>query len=160
MARDQRSPALAGQILLSPMLDACLATQSVRQAEAGPVGGKWADGWHQYLGTADKACHPYAAPLGSLRLGGLAPALIVTAEDDPMRDESLAYAKRLRASAVAVRDYVLPAPTNWPCALADAESLKAGWAESLRERFTEFLAGTALLLCPASSPGPMKAWQT
>jgi acetyl esterase len=157
MVRDQRSPALAGQILLSPMLDACLATESVRLAEAGPVGCKWADGWHQYLGTADKACHPYAAPLGSSRLGGLAPALIVTAEDDPMRDESLAYAQRLRASAVAVREYVLPRPTDWPCALAEADSLKAGWAGSLRERFTEFLAGTASLLCPVPSPGSMKA---
>ena len=157
MVRDQRSPALAGQILLSPMLDACLATESVRLAEAGPVGCKWADGWHQYLGTADKACHPYAAPLGSSRLGGLAPALIVTAEDDPMRDESIAYVRRLRTSAVAVREFVLPGPTDWPCALAEADSLKAGWAGALREHFTEFLAGTASLLCPASSPGPMKA---
>jgi acetyl esterase/lipase len=157
MVRDQRIPGLAGQILLSPMLDACLATQSVRLAEAGPVGCKWADGWHQYLGTADKACHPYAAPLGSSRLGGLAPALIVTAEDDPMRDESLAYAKRLRASAVTVRDHVLPAPTNWPCALTEANSLNTAWAESLRERFAEFLAGTASLLCPDSTHGPMKA---
>jgi acetyl esterase len=157
MVRDQRSPALAGQILLSPMLDACLATESVRLAEAGPVGCKWADGWHQYLGTADKACHPYAAPLGSSRLGGLAPALIVTAEDDPMRDESLAYAKRLRASAVKVQEHVLASPTDWPCALAEADALNSGWAETLRERFTEFLAGTASLLCPASSPSPMKA---
>ena len=160
MVRDQRSLALAGQILLSPMLDACLATESVRLAEAGPVGCKWADGWHQYLGTADKACHPYAAPLGSSRLGGLAPALIVTAEDDPMRDESLAYAKRLRAAAVAVQDHVLPAPTEWPCALAEADSLNADWAAGLRERFTEFFAGTASLLCPASTSGPLKVPQT
>jgi acetyl esterase/lipase len=157
MVRDQRSPALAGQILLSPMLDACLATESVRLAQAGPVGCKWADGWHQYLGTADKACHPYAAPLGSSRLGGLAPALIITADDDPMRDESLAYAKRLRASAVPVQEFVLPAPTDWPCALAEADGLKAAWAKSLRERFTEFLAGTASLLCPEPTPSPMKA---
>jgi acetyl esterase len=157
MVRDQRSPELAGQILLSPMLDACLATESIRLAEAGPVGCKWADGWHQYLGTADKACHPYAAPLGSSRLGGVASALIVTAEDDPMRDEAIAYARRLRASGVAARDYVLPAPTDWPCALAGVDGLKAGWAGSLRERFTEFFAETATLLCPASSPGPMKA---
>ena len=142
------------------MLDACLATESVRLAEAGPVGCKWADGWHQYLGSADKACHPYAAPLGSSRFGGLAPALIVTADDDPMRDESLAYARRLRASAVKAQEYVLPGPTDWPCALAEADSLNAGWAAALRERFTEFLAGTASLLCPASSPGPMKAAQT
>ena len=160
MVRDQRAPALAGQILLSPMLDACLATASARRADAGPVGCKWADGWHQYLGTADKACHPYAAPLGSSRLGGLAPALIVTAEDDPMRDESLAYAKRLRASSVAAQEYVLPGPTDWPCALAEADSLNAGWAGTLREYFIEFFSGTASLRCPASTHGPMKAPQT
>ena len=51
MARDQQAPPLAGQILLSPMLDPCMATCSVRQAEAGPVGCQWADGWHQYLGS-------------------------------------------------------------------------------------------------------------
>ena len=51
MARDQQAPPLAGQILLSPMLDPCMATCSIRQAEAGPVGCKWADGWHQYLGS-------------------------------------------------------------------------------------------------------------
>jgi len=157
MARDQRAPALAGQILLSPMLDARLATESCRMAEAGPVGCTWADGWHQYLGTADKACHPYAAPLGSSRLGGLAPALIVTSEDDPMRDESLTYAKRLRASAVAASEYVVPGQTYWPCVLADGDSLNAGWANALRERFTEFFAGTASLLCPVSTPGPLKA---
>ena len=52
MARDQQTPPLAGQILLSPMLDPCMATCSMRQAEAGPVGCQWADGWHQYLGSA------------------------------------------------------------------------------------------------------------
>ena len=36
MARDRRGPALAGQILLSPMLDACLGTSSLRAADAGP----------------------------------------------------------------------------------------------------------------------------
>src|SRR6185503_13452961 len=35
MARDQQTPPLAGQILLSPMLDPCLGTQSIRDADAG-----------------------------------------------------------------------------------------------------------------------------
>ncbi len=160
MVRDQRSPALAGQILLSPMLDACLATESVRLAEAGPVGCKWADGWHQYLGTADKACHPYAAPLGSSRLGGLAPALIVTAEDDPMRDESLAYAKRLRASAVAVQEHMLPAPTDWPCALAEADSLNCGLGDGLARTFHRIFCRDGIASVPGFHTGPLKAPQT
>ncbi len=160
IARDQRTPVLAGQILLSPMVDPSLATRSIREAEAGPVGCQWADGWHQYLGTADQACHPYAAPLGSSRLGGLAPALIVTAEDDPMRDESVAYAERLRASGVSVRHQVLPAPTGWPCALVDpdySDGPVEGWTTKLREAFAQFLAGTASFLCPPPATHPIRA---
>jgi len=142
MARDQQGPALAGQILLSPMLDPCLATCSVREANAGPAGCPWADGWHQYLGSADKAAHPYAAPLGSSRLSGAAPALIVTAEDDLLRDESLRYARRLRESGVAVHEHVLAAPTHWPCALAHSTTSNQPWAANVRSLFSSFLAET------------------
>jgi len=143
MARDQQSPPLAGQILLSPMLDPCLGTQSIREADAGAVGCKWADGWHSYLGSAEKAAHPYASPLGAKRLTGLAPALIVTAEDDPMHDESLRYAQRLRACGVSVDEHVMAAPTDWPDALQRSLEAEPAWASSLRTLFTDFLAKTA-----------------
>jgi len=143
MARDQQSPPLAGQILLSPMLDPCLGTQSIRQADAGPVGCKWADGWHSYLGSADKASHPYASPLGASRLFGLPPALIVTAEDDPMHDESLRYAERLRACGVPVHDHVLAAPTDWPDALQRSLGGEPAWAGTLRTLFSDFFVKTA-----------------
>jgi acetyl esterase len=143
MARDQLCPPLAGQILLSPMLDPCLATSSIRKAEAGAVGCKWADGWHGYLGTADKASHPYAAPLGSSRLGHVAPALVLTGEDDPMRDESLRYAERLAGCGVCAKSVVLPAPTGWPCALCGCGSLDAPWVEELCRNFRAFFAETA-----------------
>lgn len=119
MARDRQGPPLAGQILFSPMLDACLGTYSFREAEAGPVGCRWADGWHDYLGSPDKAAHPYAAPLGASRLAGLAPALLITAEDDLMRDEAADYARRLQEAGVSVRFHVQPAPSNWPEAYAE-----------------------------------------
>jgi acetyl esterase len=143
MARDQQSPPLAGQILLSPMLDPCLGTQSIREADAGAAGCKWAEGWHLYLGSAEKASHPYASPLGAKRLTGLAPALIVTAEDDPMHDESLRYAQRLRACGVSVDEHVMAAPTDWPDALQRSLEAEPIWAKSLRTLFTEFLVKTA-----------------
>jgi acetyl esterase len=146
MARDQQAPPLAGQILLSPMLDPRLATCSMRQAEAGPVGCKWADGWHEYLGSADKAAHPYAVPPMSSRFAGLAPALVLTANDDVLRDESLSYARRLREAGVAVDELVLPAPTGWPCALGCDEALRQAWATTLRDRFSEFFAQTLEVL--------------
>jgi acetyl esterase len=164
MARDQHTPPLAGQILLSPMLDASMATCSIRQAEAGPVGCKWADGWHQYLGSADKAAHPYAAPLGSSRLAGVAPALVLTAQDDLMRDESLRYSRRLRESGVAVEEHILAGPTGWPNALGfwdqsldrlevylrESSAAEKTWTTAVQERFTAFFAATMHSRQPAA----------
>jgi acetyl esterase/lipase len=143
MARDQGGPPLAGQILLSPMLDPCLGTKSIRKAEAGVAGCKWAEGWHAYLGSADKASHPYAAPLGAIRLAGLPPALVVTAADDPMHDESLAYARRLSDCGVAAEAHVLAAPTGWPCALQLCPAELPHWGKTLRRLLTDFFAATA-----------------
>src|SRR6201999_810231 len=117
MARDRRTT-LAGQILVSPMLDPVMGTCSIRSADAGAVGCPWADGWHAYLGTPEKAEHPYAAPLNASRLAGVAPALVVTAEDDPLRDECEAYARHLRDAGVRVQHTVLPGPTGWPFAFS------------------------------------------
>jgi acetyl esterase/lipase len=142
MARDRQGPPLAGQILLSPMLDACLGTYSFRAADAGPVGCRWADGWHDYLGSPDKAAHPYAAPLGAARLAGLAPALLITAEDDLMRDETADYGRRLQEAGVFVRSHLQPAPSNWPEAYA--EGPKEGSCLCLaRDHVSKFFEATA-----------------
>jgi acetyl esterase len=145
MARDQGMPPLSGQILLSPMLDPCLATLSLREAEAGDSECRWAYGWRQYLGSAEKACHPYAAPLGSSRLSNLAPVLLVTAEDDPLRDETKSYAKRLRASGVRAECHELSAPTGWPAALTVPNGNGGPWTEELREHFVGFFKNTTSL---------------
>ncbi|UUZ68940.1 alpha/beta hydrolase [Polaromonas sp. P2-4] len=138
MARDRQELALAGQILLSPMLDPCLATASLRDAEAGPVGCVWADGWHQYLARLQDASHPYAAPGSALRLTGLPPTLLLTAEDDPLRDETLAYAERLRAAGLTVHDAVLPMTTGWPSSYQKPVSSDAAWAPAVRQQLTDF----------------------
>jgi acetyl esterase/lipase len=113
-ARDRCAPPLHGQVLLSPMLDACTATASLRDAHAGEPGCRWAEGWRRYLARACDALHPYATPGRAMRLSGLAPALLVTAADDPLRDETRAYAGRLRQAGVPVDEVLLTAPTGWP----------------------------------------------
>lgn len=142
MARDRGGPRLAGQILFSPMLDACLATHSLRTADAGPVGCRWADGWHDYLGSPDRAAHPYAAPLGAMRLSGLPPALIVTAEDDPLRDECAAYAGKLRKAGVQAELHVERGPTDWPGAYSAAET-EPCCLESVHDPLVSFFRSTA-----------------
>jgi acetyl esterase len=157
MARDQKSPPLAGQILLSPMLDPCLATCSVREAKAGPAGCQWADGWHQYLGSAARAAHPYVSPVGASRLSSLAPALLITAEDDLLRDETATYARKLRDSGVAVREHLLKAPTGWPCALYRDADPDAKWRDALRDAFTAFFTETTGREPSVSDRQPVRA---
>jgi acetyl esterase/lipase len=157
VARDRQPDLLAGQILLSPMLDPAMGTCSIRSADAGPVGCQWADGWHQYLGSPEKAAHPYAAPLNSIRLAGLAPALVLTAQDDPMRDESQRYARRLRESGVPVQHDVLAGPTEWPCALARSDRARAPWSAAVHEHFVTFFAATAASWHSASALHAMPA---
>lgn len=141
MARDRLGPPVAGQILLSPMLDPGMGSCSFRDAEAGPVGCKWADGWAVYLGCPDKAAHPYAAPSSGSRLHGLPPALMITTPDDPMRDECLAYARRLMQAGVATHVRAIAAH-DWPDALAGPvpPGPPPAWAEVVRKNFADFFA--------------------
>jgi acetyl esterase len=117
MVRDRLHPPLAGQILVAPMLDPCAATPSLREKLGCEVTCRWSEGWQQYLRGPMDAEHPYAVPGRAQRLGGLAPALVLTGADDPMRDEAVAYAARLRAAGVPVRSEVLGPATGWPEAL-------------------------------------------
>lgn len=140
LARDRHGPPLAGQILLSPMLDPCLATASLRDVHAGPVGCTWADGWHSYLPRLEDASHPYAAPGAAFRLADLPPTLLVTAEDDPLRDETQAYAERLRAAGLFAHQAVLPGPTGWPRSYLAAGCGQAGWPAVVQKLFGDFFA--------------------
>lgn len=156
MARDQQEIRLAAQILLSPMLDPCMATASLRCADAGPVGCTWADGWHQYLARLEQGAHPYAAPGNALRLSGLPPTLLLTAQDDLMRDEALAYAERLKLAGLQIHRTVLPGPTGWPASYLQSVSHESAWAPTVRQQFSDFfrlVSATSAIACsPVSAP--------
>lgn len=136
-AHDRGAPPLHGQILLSPMLDVCTGTASLRDAQAQAADCPWAEGWRQYLSCASDVLHPYAAPGRALRLAGLPPALLVSAADDPLRDETRAYATRLRQAGVAVSEALLKGPTGWPTSYRDPAP--APWAQALRPHVRAFL---------------------
>lgn len=90
---------LAGQILINPMLDALQTSKSMGNAADSPCRRAWAE----YIPTASDCTHPYASPLHSCRLGGLAPATIMTTESHPLRDEAEAYAAKLLLAGVPVQ---------------------------------------------------------
>lgn len=105
MARDRGGPALAFQLLVYPVTDRNFETDSYRQNAEGYMLTRdsmiWY--WDQYLNNPSEASDPYAAPLQARDLAGLPPALVLTAEFDPLRDEGEAYAHRLEAAGVPTR---------------------------------------------------------
>ncbi|QYU70999.1 alpha/beta hydrolase [Leptolyngbya sp. 15MV] len=56
--------------------------------------------WSEYLGERDIADAPLAALLQRDDLAGLPPATVVVGEHDPLRDEGLAFARKLEATGV------------------------------------------------------------
>jgi acetyl esterase/lipase len=105
MARDRGAPPLAAQVLVGPMLDPSLSSPSMQRvtADAAHAPGTCGASYRAYLPTAADCLHPYAAPLSSSRLGGLVPALIVTYDDDPLRDEAERYGAKLIAAGVTTQ---------------------------------------------------------
>jgi acetyl esterase len=103
-ARDRGLP-LELQLLVYPVLDASQRQASYDEFANGygltRDGMRWY--WEQYLGPDADPADPDVSPLQALELSGLAPALVLTAENDPLRDEGEAYAARLTAAGVPVR---------------------------------------------------------
>jgi acetyl esterase len=150
MVRDRAHPPLAGQILVSPLLDPCNATASLRESMGECVQCKWADGWQQYLRGPMDAEHPYAVPALAQRLGGLPPALILTGVDDPMRDAALAYAERLRGAGIDVQSRVLGAGTGWPDSLAEPLTSACPCADEARTHLRAFFQARLAAAPPPS----------
>lgn len=103
VARDRqfnhvRNPQLAGQILITPLLDPAQGTAAMRDAGQHPCQRAWAS----YLPKPGDYHHPYASPLRSRRLAKLASTLLITTESDPMRDEANLYASNLIQANVDV----------------------------------------------------------
>lgn len=142
VARDQSHPPLAGQILLSPMLDPCAGTASLREATGDATGCKWAEGWRNFLRHPRDAEHPYAVPAGAHRLAGLPPTLVLVGDTDPMRDEALAYATRLESAGLQVTCHVFSKTSQWPDALLQAGERECPCAAGMQEQFRLFFAVT------------------
>jgi acetyl esterase len=105
MCRDRGVPLPALQVLIYPILDYDVETPSYRAYAQGYLltrdAMKWF--WKQYLLRDADGYEPYASPLRASDLAGLPPALVMTAEFDPLRDEGEAYAQRLKSSGVPTR---------------------------------------------------------
>ena len=111
MARDRGGPALAGQLLIYPMLDDRTTTPD---PDVAPFATWTYDdnvtGWGALLGEAHgtDGVSPYAAPARATDLTGLPRAYVEVGELDVFRDEDVAYARRLAAAGVSTELHVHP----------------------------------------------------
>jgi acetyl esterase len=106
VAKERGGPDIRLQVLLIPATDANFETESYRRFDTGRFLARafMQFGWKIYAPDEVTRQNPYAAPLQASveQLRGLPPALIITAENDPLRDEGEAYARRLKEAGVAV----------------------------------------------------------
>ena len=102
-SRDEGGPVITAQVLLYPVVDADLTRDSYRRNGEGYLLStttmRWF--WDTYC-PYDQRTHAFASPLRALSHRGLPPAVIATAEFDPLCDEGAAYAGVLAASGVGV----------------------------------------------------------
>jgi len=106
MEKERGTPNIKTQVLFWPVTNAELESESYNQFANGyfltKSVMKWF--WDSYTTDANQRKEVYASPLNASieQLKGLPPSLVETAENDVLRDEGEAYAKKLDAAGVVV----------------------------------------------------------
>jgi acetyl esterase/lipase len=106
MAKEKKTPDIKFQVLMFPVTDANFNTKSYDEFADGYLVSKslmkWF--WDNYTPDPKQRKEVYASPLQATpaQLKGLPPALVITAEFDPLRDEGQAFARQLDAAGVDV----------------------------------------------------------
>lgn len=124
--RDNGGPAIALNALNTPVLGLgpTLSAEQFRENGAILKGDGLAINVRQWAGGPDGSVPSYyAVPNVALDFSGLPPTLIIAAECDPLRDESMEYVRHLQKDAIPVEFYIAPrAPHGFnavSCALSE-----------------------------------------
>ncbi|MDL5158545.1 alpha/beta hydrolase [Actinomycetospora termitidis] len=140
LGRDRGGPAVCFQVLDAPEVDDRLSTPSMRAFVDTPL---WSRpdaelSWRHYLSGLDGDVPVYAAPARATDLAGLPPAHVAVYENDPLRDEGLAYATALLTAGVSVELHLFPGTFHRSAILAAEVSRRqaAETVAALRRAFS------------------------
>jgi acetyl esterase len=137
--RDGGGPAIAFQLLVYPVTDLTCSQPSHTENAEGYLLTEEIMGWFiaNYLAGADPE-DPHVSPLLADDFAGLPPALVVTAEFDPLRDEGEGYAARLREAGVEAKAVRYEGMVHYflsmDLLLSDAKGALADTVATLRNR--------------------------
>jgi acetyl esterase/lipase len=110
MAKDKKGPKIALQVLFIPATDACVDTNFYHEfgTERFLVRAFMKYGWDLYAPDEETRNSPYVSPLraSNEELKGLPPALVITAENDPLRDEALHDVPEVQAAINQASDAI------------------------------------------------------
>ncbi|WP_437419260.1 alpha/beta hydrolase [Stutzerimonas chloritidismutans] len=119
LARDSGLPALAGQLLVYPMLDCRTGTPAAPRDNPTTGGFAWTAEanrfcWRCLQGqqALDEYTLGYLSPALATNLAGLPPTFIAVGALDLFFEENLDYARRLSGSGVAIELHVYPNVTH------------------------------------------------
>ncbi len=140
--RDRVLP-LAAQLLVYPNTCYHAATESLRDNDDRWLFNRHSVDWYwrNYLADPEHGRDPRVSPLLAPDLSGLPPALVITAEYDPLRDEGERYAERMREAGVPVEvsryEGMAHGFFTMSGVLADARRAVAQAAEHLRKHVSD-----------------------
>ena len=103
-SRERGGPLLKFQLLIYPLVDFADNSPSMQQYAKDYFLTRESMDWFTdcYLPSRAIASEPSASPLNAADVRGLPPAMIITAECDPLRDQGEAYARKLQSAGVPV----------------------------------------------------------
>lgn len=146
--RDQRSRSgFDAQLLINPAVDLREATvnRPSYRADADPMlrTRDVVQLYPIYCAGHDRS-DPRLSPLGAVNVAGLPPAVIAVLSVDPLRDEAVEYAERLREALVRVELIEFPDLTHGFCGLTELVPAAARAVGEMLYRLKEVLAETSL----------------